>query len=143
MHGMGIFVKKEYRHKSRPNQEIQIGQWQYGLPTMSFIRNDRNSIRRERNLKKHTMLKVLSDGSFLRETIQEDGQSYATVLYKNGDIYKGLLRKRTQTYQIINSNYNSRQENQQEHQFEILKEGQGTMVFAETGAQYEGTWLND
>lgn len=34
-------------------------------------------------------------------------------------------------------------DNQLEHQFEIHKEGQGKMLYATSGAQYEGTWLND
>lgn len=52
MHGLGIYMKKEYRHKTKPNQEMQIGEWQYGVPTMSFLRNERNSIKRDKNIKK-------------------------------------------------------------------------------------------
>lgn len=73
MHGLGIYMKKEYRHKTKPNQEMQIGQWQYGVPIMSFLRNERNSNKRDKNIKKQSMLKVTSDGSRLRETTRDDG----------------------------------------------------------------------
>ena len=74
---------------------MQIGEWQYGVPTMSFIRNERNSFKRDKNLKKHSMLKITSDGSRMRENHREDGIPFAKILYANGDLYEGYIRKRT------------------------------------------------
>ena len=72
----------------------------------------------QQELKEYVITKILEDGTQNPEKSSEHYTGKAQVQYPNGDTYEGMFN-------------------------DGVREGQGTMIYGESGNKYEGEWKND